>query len=134
MTSLPHPVESAGRDETNLLRRRMTVLRLDVEAWPRSEPAMFADLQESCSACVSRNPCAYDLAAYPEEGWADWRDYCPNAATLRMLVALQGFLKKSLPIEMRNLWMIAQSFDRPVLREMRIIAMLDEAVRAGAPT
>ena len=37
MTSLPHPVESARLDETHLLERRMTVLRLDVEAWPNME-------------------------------------------------------------------------------------------------
>ena len=60
MTSLPHPVESARLDETHLLQRRMTVLRLDVEAWPNMEPAMFVDLEKSCSACASRNQCAYD--------------------------------------------------------------------------
>ena len=49
MTSLPHPVESARLDETHLLQRRMTVLRLDVEAWPNMEPAMFVDLEKSCS-------------------------------------------------------------------------------------
>ena len=37
MTSLPHPVESARLDETHLLQRRMTILRLDVEAWPNME-------------------------------------------------------------------------------------------------
>jgi hypothetical protein len=49
-----------------------------------------------------------------------------------MLVVLQGFLKKNLPIERQKLWMIAQSFDRPVVREMRVIATLEEAARAGA--
>ena len=48
MTSLPHPVESARLDETHLLQRRMTVLRLDVEAWPNMEPATFVDLENSC--------------------------------------------------------------------------------------
>jgi hypothetical protein len=134
MTSLPRPVESAGLNETNLLQRRMTVLRLDVEAWRNSQPAMFLELEKSCSACASRNLCAYDLAADLEERGADWRDYCPNAATLRLLVALQGFSKKNLPIEWRKLWTIAQSFDRPVVREMRIIATLEGVARAGAPT
>ena len=134
MTSLPHPVESARLDEAHLLRGRMTALRLDVEAWSNMEPAMFADLERSCSACASRNECAYDLVAHLEgPAWSDWRDYCPNAAKLRMLVTLQGLLKKNLPVERRKLWMIAQSFDRPVVREMRINAMLDEVARAGAP-
>ena len=133
MTSLPHPVESGWRDQTHLLQRRMTVLRLDVEAWPNMEPAMFVDLEKSSSACASRNQCEYDLKVHLEQPtWSDWRDYCPNAAKLRMLVALQGFLKKYLPIERRKLWMIAQSFDRPVVREVRIIATLEEVARAGA--
>ena len=134
MTSFPHSPGRAGLDETNLLQRRMSVLRLDVDAWPQREPAMFVDLEESCSACASRNLCAYDLAADLEERWADWRDYCPNAGTLRTLVALQRLLKKNLPIEWRDLWMIAQSFDRPVVRVMRIVATLEEVARTGAPT
>ena len=95
---------------------------------------MFVDLEKSCTACASRNQCAYDVVPHFEEPtWSDWRDYCPNAAKLRMLVALQGFLKKNLPIERQKLWMIAQSFDRPIGREIRIIATLDEVARVGAP-
>jgi hypothetical protein len=92
MTTFP---EGTGTDETNLLHRRMIVLGLDVDAWLSMEPAMLADLDESCSACASRGQCAYDLAIHLEEPtWPDWRDYCPNTARLRMLVALQGFMKK----------------------------------------
>jgi hypothetical protein len=133
MTSLPHAVESPRLDETPLLQRRMTVLRLDVEAWPNMEPAMFLDLKETCSACITRKQCACDLMNLEEPTWSDWRDYCPNAGRLKMLVELQDFLKKNLPIEWRKLWMIAHSFDRPVVREMRIIAALEEVAPAGAP-
>ena len=100
MTTFQNFLESTWPDEINLLHRRMTVLRLDVDAWLDKEPAMLADLQRSCSACVSRCQCAYDLITYLEEPtWADWRDYCPDAAGLRILLALQGFLKKNLTID-----------------------------------
>jgi hypothetical protein len=105
----------------------MTVLRLEVDALRDMEPAMFVDLENSCSACASRNQHEHDLVAHVEEPtWSDGRDYC------RMLFALQGFLK-NLPIELRKLWVVAESFDRPVVREMRIIATLEEVARAGAP-
>jgi hypothetical protein len=92
--------ESAPPDEIDVLRRRMTMLRLDVDAWPAAEPAMLADMQQSCAACASRSRCAYDLLLELDEPtWRDWRDYCPNAARLRTLVALQGFLKKNLTID-----------------------------------
>jgi hypothetical protein len=87
--------ESAPPDDMNLIHRRMTMLRLDVDAWLDSEPAMLAGMQKSCSVCASRGRCAYDLMLQLDEPtWRDWRDYCPNAARLRTLVALQSFLKK----------------------------------------
>ena len=61
MTSLPHPVESARLDETHLLQRRMTVLRLDVEAWPNMEPAMFVDLEYA--------PLAQAVTSAPTISW-----------------------------------------------------------------
>ncbi len=92
--------ESVPPEDINLMHRRMAMLRLDVDAWLDTEPAMLADMQQSCSACASRGRCAYDLMLQLDEPtWHDWRDYCPNAARLRTLVALQGFLKKNLTID-----------------------------------
>ena len=92
--------ESAPPNDIILMHRRMTMLRLDVDTWLDTEPAMLADMQQSCSACASRGRCAYDLMLQLDEpAWRDWRDYCPNAARLRTLVALQGFLKKNLTID-----------------------------------
>ncbi len=92
--------ESVPPEDINLMHRRMTMLRLDVDAWLDNEPAMLADMQQFCSACASRGRCAYDLMLQLDEPtWRDWRDYCPNAARLRTLVALQGFLMKNLTID-----------------------------------
>ncbi len=98
--------ERTGTDETILLHRRMSVLGLDVGGWLNIEPAMMADVEETCSACASRGQCAYDLATHLDEPtWPGWREYCPNTARLRMLVALQGIVEKKLTIERRsNVW------------------------------
>jgi hypothetical protein len=83
--------ESVPPEDINLMHRRMAMLRLDVDAWLDTEPATLADMQRSCSACASRGRCAYDLMLELDEPtWRDWRDYCPNAARLRTLVALQA--------------------------------------------
>ena len=93
MTTLRPLLQSTRAGETPLLQRRMIALRLDVEAWLNLDPEMFGDLQRSCAACVSPSQCAYDLGAHLDDPtWHDWRDYCPNVARLRMLVALQGAL------------------------------------------
>jgi hypothetical protein len=100
MATLQDLLKSTTLDETALLRRRMIALHLDTEAWARCEPAMFSELKSLCVACTSRQECAYDLAMHLDEPtWSDWRDYCPNAARLSMLGALQAFLRSGVPIE-----------------------------------
>ena len=100
MTSLRPLLDSARPGETPLLQRRMFALRLDVEAWRNLEPEMFGDLQTSCAACPSPDACEDDLGAHPDDPTCDdWRDYCLNAARLRMLVALQGALTMRLTAE-----------------------------------
>ena len=49
------------------MHRRMAMLRLDVDAWLDTEPAMLADMQQSCSACANRGRCAYDLMLQLDE-------------------------------------------------------------------
>ncbi len=93
MTSLRPLLESMRLEETPLLQRRMIALCLDVEAWRDREPELFGDLQTSCAACPNADACDDDLGAHLDDpACDDWRDYCPNAARLRMLVALQGAL------------------------------------------
>jgi len=73
-----------------LLRRRMLVLCIDPDGFSRAEPALFRELQKSCSRCDNHGPCAQDLvrdAVDPTR--PDWRDYCPNAAWLNTFSALR---------------------------------------------
>jgi hypothetical protein len=100
MTTLLDLHESTRLDETELLQRRMAALGLDIEAWANFESVMLGELQGPCAACVSRQRCAYDLVThFDDPTWPDWRDYCPNAAKLDMLSALQSFLRSGLTIE-----------------------------------
>jgi hypothetical protein len=79
-------------DQAKLLQRRMTVLGLDIGAWARYEPADFLDLETVCGACGSRQTCADDLLEHIDDPtWPEWQDYCPNAAKLGVLVALQYY-------------------------------------------
>ncbi len=83
---------SRGPDAANLLLRRMGALRLDADEVRGSDPALFRDLQRLCAVCESRGRCARDLARESAgAGDEDWRDYCPNVATLNMLSALKAY-------------------------------------------
>jgi hypothetical protein len=76
-----------SHDAADLLYRRMAILRLDPDELARGEAAVLRDLQRLCSMCESRKRCVLGLA----KGGIDstWEDYCPNAMTLRALVAEQ---------------------------------------------
>jgi hypothetical protein len=79
-----------GADSAILLRRRMATLHVDPDEITRSEPGVFRDLRRVCAVCGSRDECVRDLAREPDEpGAREWRDYCPNVATLNMLSALE---------------------------------------------
>jgi hypothetical protein len=100
MARLLDLLQGATVDETELLHCRMLVIGLDIDAWIRSEPVMLSDLKRTCVACSTRPQCGQDLIShFDDPNWPDWRDYCPNAAHLNMLSALQGFLASSLTIE-----------------------------------
>ena len=76
-----------SRDAADLLYRRMAVLDLDPDEVGRGEPGVLRDLQKLCSMCESRKRCVLDFARGGVN--ASWEDYCPNAMTLRALVAAQ---------------------------------------------
>ncbi len=77
-------------DQAKLLQRRMTVLGLDIGGWARYEPADYLDLESACAECGSRQRCADDFVEHGDDPtWPEWRGYCPNAAKLDALVALQ---------------------------------------------
>jgi hypothetical protein len=84
----------AGGHADDLLRRRMLALELDPYEMALSDPALLRHLQRCCALCESREECASDLArALTGQAWQDrddWRDYCENASTLEMLIALRS--------------------------------------------
>jgi hypothetical protein len=86
---------SRGSQEADLLHRRLALLRLDPKALAAREPLLFRDLQRLCALCDRRGRCVRDLARADvrdpaDSASADWQDYCPNAATLKMLSTLQS--------------------------------------------
>ena len=66
------------------LTRRMAALGLDVAAVARSEPAVFGDLRNRCSACRHLDRCARDLNADPARPMR----YCPNDGLLNFLTGV----------------------------------------------
>jgi hypothetical protein len=68
-----------------LLNRRLATLHLDPEEAGRIHPAVLRDLQAHCSMCATKKRCAGDLASGALD--STWQDYCPNAHTLRALIA-----------------------------------------------
>jgi hypothetical protein len=84
-------LETLGIHGANLLRRRMEILKIDPNGYYESEPATFRELQKSCSACASHELCALDLAHDATDPTRpDWQDYCPNAAIIKILSALEN--------------------------------------------
>jgi len=75
-----------GPQAADLLLQRMVALDLDREEVSQTAPGTFQDLQRVCSLCKSRRQCARDLGRDPNG--VQWKDYCPNAATLIALDAL----------------------------------------------
>jgi hypothetical protein len=78
--------ERFGPEAVDLLLRRMAALDLDRNEVAQTEPATFQDLQRVCTMCERHRRCARDFAHDSAE--PDWKDYCPNAATLIALSAL----------------------------------------------
>jgi len=74
-----------GPEAATLLLRRMTALGLDRKKVVQAEPQTFQDLQRVCTLCESRRQCSFDLTLDLRD--ANWENYCPNVATLKMLNA-----------------------------------------------
>jgi hypothetical protein len=84
----------AGCHVDDLLPRRMLALELDPFELAASDPALLRHLRRCCSLCERPQDCALDLASAStdptRQGRDDWQDYCENALTLEMLVALRS--------------------------------------------
>ena len=73
-------------DVDELLRRRMKILGLDVDAIGRNFPEVFDKVRKNCPRCEDREACAIDLRHDPNA--LIWEAYCPNSEVLNALVAL----------------------------------------------
>ena len=84
---------SYGPNAAELLNRRMAALRIDPQHVGAIDPSMLRDMQRLCTTCARHKQCARDLADQSGYGYLsqDWQDYCPNAATLNMLIALESY-------------------------------------------
>jgi hypothetical protein len=75
-----------GPKSADLLLRRMAALDPDRNEVAQTEPGTLQDLQRVCTMCESHRRCARDFAHQSVN--SEWKDYCPNAATLIALSAL----------------------------------------------
>lgn len=75
-----------GPNAADLLLKRMAALDLDPSEVSQVAPETFRDLQRSCALCESKRRCSRDIASNPAK--PEWKDYCPNAATLMALDAM----------------------------------------------
>ena len=91
-TALVEPAGSARQlCGVALLFRCMPMLQIDPDEIARDDPLLFRELQGLCSLCACKAACTDDLVRkFDEASLGRWRDYCPNAATLTMLGALQN--------------------------------------------
>jgi hypothetical protein len=81
-----------SRSDANLLARRMEALGLDPYELALSDPALVRHLQKQCILCDNGQCCLQAFAREPRGAALrdDWRDYCPNALALELLVGLQS--------------------------------------------
>jgi hypothetical protein len=77
--------------DASLLFRRMAALQVDRDELASDDPLLFRELQGLCTLCRSKERCVLDLAQESDQsGHPGWREYCPNAATLNALGAVQN--------------------------------------------
>ena len=72
-------------DSTELLSRRLAVLKLDENELTRSQPEVLRDLRRVCTLCASKGRCEHDFAYRPSD--PTWQAYCPNSQTIAALKA-----------------------------------------------
>ena len=87
---------SNGRPATpdevdDLLRGRMKILGLDVDAIEREFHEVFDKIKRNCPSCSVREPCALDLKRDPNT--LMWEAYCLNSDVLNALVALTEVIR-----------------------------------------
>lgn len=75
----------------DLLFRCMAMLQIDPDELAADDPLLFRELQGLCSLCAWKEQCTDDLARkFDEVRLEKWGEYCPNAATLMAVGAVQN--------------------------------------------
>jgi hypothetical protein len=82
---------TAPDEVDHLLRGRMKILGLDVDAIGREFPEVFDKIRRNCRSCSDREACALDLKRDPNT--LIWEAYCPNSDVLNALVALTDVIR-----------------------------------------
>jgi hypothetical protein len=86
--------QSESLAEAKLLLRRLVALGLDPYELALSDPDLVRHLVSSCKRCESPARCMLEFTREPTDPVRqEWREYCPNAATLNMLSVLQACAK-----------------------------------------
>jgi hypothetical protein len=68
-----------------LLGWRLTGLGLNPKDIEQQAPQLLAQLQSRCALCAGKRRCLEDMMDFRHP--PGWQDYCPNAATIRALLA-----------------------------------------------
>ena len=69
----------------------MAALQVERDELASDDPLLFRELQGLCTLCRSKERCMLDLAQERDQpSNPAWREYCPNAATLNVLGAVQN--------------------------------------------
>jgi hypothetical protein len=82
---------TAPDEVDHLLRGRMKILGLEVDAIGREFPEVFDKIRRNCPSCSDREACALDLKRDPNT--LIWEAYCPNSDVLNALVALTDVIR-----------------------------------------
>ena len=76
--------------DAGLLFRCMDMLQIDRQELAGYDPLTFRELQGICTLCRSKQECVEDLAGeFADVNWGRWWMYCPNAAMLTLIGAMQ---------------------------------------------
>jgi hypothetical protein len=83
----PSTGKPTTREEVDgILRSRLELLGLDVDATGRDFREAFDKIKTNCASCCEREVCALDLKRDPEGSM--WEAYCPNSEGLNAIVAV----------------------------------------------
>jgi hypothetical protein len=82
---------AAALGDVRMLHQRMEFMHIDRDEFACAQPAVMRQLTVCCVQCGSTGECAQDLSdTLTGLLGGEWRDYCPNAAMLSKISALQA--------------------------------------------